>query len=63
MLSRGPTQALGRSKRLFAGSFENTLESQMEHERQLLAECGRTADFKEGIRAFLDKKPVSYQGR
>ncbi|HUJ49194.1 MAG TPA: enoyl-CoA hydratase-related protein [Bryobacteraceae bacterium] len=63
MLSRGPTQALGRAKRLFAGTFENSLEAQMEHERQVLAECGRTADFKEGIGAFLTKRPASFQGQ
>ena len=62
MLSRGPTQALGRAKRLFATSFENSLETQMEQERQLLAECGRTADFKEGIGAFLAKRPAGLQG-
>lgn len=62
MLSRGPTQALGRAKRLFATSFENSLETQMEQERQLLAECGRTADFKEGIGAFLAKRTASFQG-
>jgi 2-(1,2-epoxy-1,2-dihydrophenyl)acetyl-CoA isomerase len=62
-LSNGATQALGRAKQLFATSFANTLETQMEHERQLLSECGHTADFKEGIGAFLAKRPASFKGR
>lgn len=63
MLSRGPTQALARAKRLYNASFESSLETQMEYERQALSECGRTSDFKEGIAAFLNKKPASYRGR
>lgn len=62
-LSHGATQALGRAKQLFATSSANTLETQMEYERQLLSECGHTADFKEGIGAFLAKRPASFQGR
>jgi 2-(1,2-epoxy-1,2-dihydrophenyl)acetyl-CoA isomerase len=63
MLSRGPTQALGRAKKLFAASLENTLETQMERERQLLSECGRTEDFREGIGAFLGKRAAQFKGR
>jgi 2-(1,2-epoxy-1,2-dihydrophenyl)acetyl-CoA isomerase len=63
MLSRGPTQALGRAKKLFAASSENTLETQMERERQLLSECGRTEDFREGIGAFLGKRAAQFKGR
>lgn len=62
-LSQGPTQALGCAKKLFATTFENSIETQMEHERQLLVECGRTDDFKEGIGAFLAKKTASFRGR
>ena len=63
ILSRGATQALGRAKRLFAVSSESALETQMEYERQAIGECGRTADFQEGVQAFLGKRKASFQGR
>jgi 2-(1,2-epoxy-1,2-dihydrophenyl)acetyl-CoA isomerase len=63
MLSRGPTQAYGRAKRLYASTFENGLETQMERERQLLSECGRTEDYREGIGAFLSKRAAEFEGR
>jgi 2-(1,2-epoxy-1,2-dihydrophenyl)acetyl-CoA isomerase len=62
-LSRGPTQALARAKKLFAASYDTSLETQMEYERQFLVECSHTTDFQEGIGAFLAKKPASFRGR
>ena len=61
-LAKGPTEALARAKRLIAMGTENSLETQMEHERQAIAACGRSADFKEGIAAFLEKRSANYQG-
>jgi len=63
MLSRGPTQALTRAKRLYSATFETSLETQMEQERQFLVECSHTEDFLEGIGAFLSKRAAGYQGR
>ncbi|MFO1108131.1 MAG: enoyl-CoA hydratase-related protein [Bradyrhizobium sp.] len=62
-LARGPVAALGWAKRLVALSMQNTLETQMEHERQAIAACGRTADFLEGIDAFLSKRKPEFQRR
>jgi 2-(1,2-epoxy-1,2-dihydrophenyl)acetyl-CoA isomerase len=62
-LAKGPTEALARAKRLIAMGTENSLETQMEHERQAIAACGRSADFKEGIAAFLAKRSATFQGR
>jgi enoyl-CoA hydratase/carnithine racemase len=47
---------------LFVASFDTSLETQMEYERQFLVECSHTADFQEGIGAFLAKKPASFHG-
>jgi len=62
-LAAGPTVALGAAKRLVATSLESTLETQMEHERQAIAACGRTEDFRAATEAFVAKKPVVFVGR
>lgn len=47
------------SKRLFLESFHNTLETQLELERQGISDCAGHPDGREGIRAFVEKrKPV-----
>jgi len=62
-LAQMPTEALAHAKRLYAISSANGLETQMEHERQAIAACGRTADFVEGIDAFLNKRRARFVGR
>jgi 2-(1,2-epoxy-1,2-dihydrophenyl)acetyl-CoA isomerase len=47
------------SKRLFLESFNNTLETQLELERQGISDCASHPDGREGVRAFVEKrKPV-----
>jgi 2-(1,2-epoxy-1,2-dihydrophenyl)acetyl-CoA isomerase len=62
-LAQGPTVAYGHAKTLLYGSTSETLETQMEHEAQLIAACGKTADFREGIFAFAEKRQPTFQGR
>jgi 2-(1,2-epoxy-1,2-dihydrophenyl)acetyl-CoA isomerase len=62
-LAQGATQAYGRAKTLFYSSSSETLETQMEHESQLIAASGKTADFREGIFAFAEKRQPVFQGR
>ncbi len=45
------------------GSFDNELEEQLALEAKLQGECGKTRDFKEGVVAFLEKRPAQYEGR
>ncbi|HAM56584.1 MAG TPA: enoyl-CoA hydratase [Candidatus Rokubacteria bacterium] len=61
-LGAGPTQALARAKRLVLLGQGETLETQMEHERRAIAECGRTEDFTTGIRSFLEKRRAAFAG-
>ena len=59
MLAELPTRAFGLTKRAINQSFDNTLEQQLEVEKELQAEAGTTLDFREGVQAFLEKrKPV-----
>lgn len=62
-LAAGPTMALGAAKRLVASSLESTLETQMEHERQAIAACGRTEDFRAATEAFVAKRAPVFVGR
>jgi 2-(1,2-epoxy-1,2-dihydrophenyl)acetyl-CoA isomerase len=62
-LASGPTRAYSLIKRALNASPANTLEQQLALEAQLQREAGRTADFKEGVKAFLEKRPARYVGR
>jgi len=62
-LAAGPTQAYGISKRLLHSGWTETLETQMENESQAIANSARTADAREGIKAFLEKRPPKYKGK
>jgi 2-(1,2-epoxy-1,2-dihydrophenyl)acetyl-CoA isomerase len=62
-LAEGPTLAFGAAKRLVASSPESSLETQMEHERRAIAECGGTGDFKEGVAAFVEKRTPTFEGK
>ncbi len=62
-LAAGPTKALGASKRLLHSSFSETLETQMEHESQTIANIAHTADTREGMAAFIEKRAAKYEGQ
>jgi 2-(1,2-epoxy-1,2-dihydrophenyl)acetyl-CoA isomerase len=62
-LANGPTQAYGRIKSLLAASGGNTLAEQLEAERQAFRASTHTADFREGVTAFLEKRIASFTGR
>ena len=61
-LASGPTLAYGAVKTLLNGSFDQTLESQMELEARAIADMSVTADGQEGIKAFLEKRKPAFTG-
>lgn len=61
-LAAGPTQALGRLKRLLRASLQNDLETQLEVEALGFLTCSVTADFQEGVNAFLEKRTPHFIG-
>src|SRR3984957_14882828 len=62
-LASGPTEAFGGIKRLFLQTPNHALESQMEEEAQTLAAISRTADAKEGVAAFREKRRPAFHGK
>ncbi len=60
-LANGPMEAYGATKKLFYHSLQETLESQMGLESQLLAERANSTEGKEGISAFLEKRKANYK--
>jgi 2-(1,2-epoxy-1,2-dihydrophenyl)acetyl-CoA isomerase len=57
-----PTRGVGMTKRLFSQSLENTLEEQLELEAELQTAATQTADFREGVDAFLEKRDANFTG-
>jgi 2-(1,2-epoxy-1,2-dihydrophenyl)acetyl-CoA isomerase len=62
-LATQPTDALAAMKRMFAASASNTLDAQLDLEQELQGEAGRSADYAEGVRAFLEKRAPVFRGR
>lgn len=61
-LAAMPTKGLGLTKRLLNESYTNNLDQQLEREKQVQVEAGRTYDFKEGVAAFLEKRVPEFKG-
>jgi 2-(1,2-epoxy-1,2-dihydrophenyl)acetyl-CoA isomerase len=58
-----PTRGVGLTKRLFDHAENATLEEQLEFEAQLQSVATETADFREGVAAFLEKRQPRCEGR
>ncbi|MGB5558111.1 MAG: enoyl-CoA hydratase-related protein [Paracoccaceae bacterium] len=62
-LATGPTAAYAHVKTALRQSYENDLPTQLNLEAKLQGDCGQTRDFKEGVLAFLEKRPARFEGR
>ncbi len=62
-LSEGPTTTLSMIRDLYWSSFENSYEEQIHQERKAQRIAGRTADFIEGVSAFLQKRKANFTGK
>jgi 2-(1,2-epoxy-1,2-dihydrophenyl)acetyl-CoA isomerase len=62
-LAAMPTRAIGLTKRAFNRTILTDLDAWLDYEAHLQEIAGRTTDHKEGVRAFIEKRPATFEGR
>ncbi|MCU1624331.1 MAG: Enoyl-CoA hydratase/isomerase [Frankiales bacterium] len=62
-LAMRATVALGLTKALLAAAPDNTLERHLEAEAMAMELSSRSPDFKEGLRAFVERRPPDFSGQ
>jgi len=62
-LATQPTKGLAMIKQAINASLGNDLDTQLDLERDLQRIAGRTADYQEGVNAFLEKRTPKFTGK
>ncbi|MBL8519748.1 MAG: enoyl-CoA hydratase/isomerase family protein [Betaproteobacteria bacterium] len=61
-LALGPTAAYAQAKQLLNRAFDRPIRAHLDEEIARFAECTRTADFREGVTAFVGKRAAEFKG-
>jgi 2-(1,2-epoxy-1,2-dihydrophenyl)acetyl-CoA isomerase len=61
--AKGPTRGLAATKALIRGSWQNDLSTELDLERDTMRDLGYSADYKEGVAAFLEKRKPNFTGK
>jgi 2-(1,2-epoxy-1,2-dihydrophenyl)acetyl-CoA isomerase len=62
-LASRATQGIALTKQALAASASNSLDAQLDLESELQRIAGRTPDYREGVKAFLEKRPPVFSGQ
>ena len=57
----GPTAAYALTKEVIHAASTNSLDEQLDLERRMQRQAGMSDDYKEGVAAFLQKRPADYR--
>jgi 2-(1,2-epoxy-1,2-dihydrophenyl)acetyl-CoA isomerase len=63
VLAAGPTKGYGLIKKALQASAGNSLDAQLDLERDLQREAGLSEDYREGVAAFMQKRKPQYKGK
>ena len=61
-LAAGPTLGLAATKRLIRSTWQKSLDTDLDDERDLMRLLGASADYREGVAAFLEKRRPNFTG-
>ncbi len=62
-LAHAPTKGIGLTKRAFNRSFAVDLDTALEHEAFLQEIAGHSEDHREGVQAFIERRPPQFKGK
>ena len=60
--ANAPTKSIALMKRMLNKSFHSDLDTMLDYEAQCQDIAGATHDYKEGVTAFLEKRPAVFKG-
>jgi 2-(1,2-epoxy-1,2-dihydrophenyl)acetyl-CoA isomerase len=63
LLAASATLGIGKTKLVIQAASSNTMDQQLDLEAETQGQLGHSSDFKEGVQAFLEKRPAKFTGK